>query len=139
MNRAPALRAAFAGFPVEPNGIRKLVVDLFAGGGGTSEGIDEALGFSPDVAANHDREAVAMHQVNHPKTKHYIEDVRKLDISKVCTGRGVGLLWLSPDCKHHSIAKGGKPVDRKIRGLAWEAVRWAEEAQFAVIEERRAA
>ena len=133
MSRAPALRAAFSGFPVEPNGVRKLVVDLFAGGGGTSEGIDEALGFSPDIAANHDREAVAMHQVNHPRTKHYIEDVRKLDIPKVCAGRKVGLLWLSPDCKHHSIAKGSKPVDRKIRGLAWEAVRWAREARPDVI------
>lgn len=125
MSRAPILRATFDR--------AKLVVDLFAGGGGTSEGLYDAFGFAPDIAANHDPEAVAMHMANHPKTKHYIEDVRKLDIRKVCGGRGVGLLWLSPDCKHHSVAKGGKPVDRKIRGLAWEAVRWADVARPDVI------
>lgn len=123
--RPPILRATFDR--------AKLVVDLFAGGGGTSEGLYDAFGFAPDIAANHDPEAVAMHMANHPKTKHYIEDVRRLDIPKVTGGRGVGLLWLSPDCKHHSVAKGGKPVDRKIRGLAWEAVRWADKARPDVI------
>jgi DNA (cytosine-5)-methyltransferase 1 len=109
------------------------VVDLFAGGGGTSLGIEWALGRSPDIAINHDPEAVAMHAANHPTTKHYTEDVRRVDIRKVVAGRRVSVLWLSPDCKHHSKAKGGKPVDRKIRGLAWEAVRWAEQAKPDVI------
>ncbi len=108
-------------------------MDLFAGGGGTSLGLEWAFGFSPDIAVNHDREAIAMHEANHPKTKHYHEDVRKIDIRKVVAGRCVSFLWLSPDCKHHSKAKGGKPVDRKIRGLAWEAVRWAEQVQPDVI------
>lgn len=102
-----------------------LIVDLFAGGGGASLGIEWAFGRSPDIAVNHDAEAIAMHRANHPDTVHYTEDVRKVDILKVCAGRPVAFLWLSPDCKHHSKAKGGKPVDRKIRGLAWEAVRWA--------------
>jgi DNA (cytosine-5)-methyltransferase 1 len=110
-----------------------LVVDLFAGGGGTSLGIEWAFGRSPDIAVNHDREALAMHEANHPETKHYHEDVRKVDIRKLVDGRPVDFLWLSPDCKHHSKAKGGKPVDRKIRGLAWEAVRWAEQARPSII------
>jgi DNA (cytosine-5)-methyltransferase 1 len=112
---------------------RGLIVDLFAGGGGTSLGLEWALGRSPDIAINHDREAIAMHMANHPETKHYTEDVRKIDIRKVVAGRPVDFLWLSPDCKHHSKAKGGKPVDRKIRGLAWEGVRWARLARPAVI------
>jgi DNA (cytosine-5)-methyltransferase 1 len=110
-----------------------LVVDLFAGGGGTSLGLEWALGRSPDIAINHDREAIAMHMANHPETTHYTEDVRKVDIRKVVAGRPVAFLWLSPDCKHHSKAKGGKPVDRKIRGLAWEGVRWARIARPSVI------
>jgi len=110
-----------------------LIVDLFAGGGGTSLGIEWAFGRSPDIAINHDREAIAMHMANHPTTKHYHEDVRKVDIRKIVAGRHVAFLWLSPYCKHHSKAKGGKPVDRKIRGLAWEAVRWAEQARPDVI------
>jgi len=112
---------------------RGLVVDLFAGGGGTSLGIEWAFGFSPDIAVNHDREAIAMHMANHPHTLHLHEDVRKVDIRQVVAGRPVDLLWLSPDCKHHSKAKGGKPVDRKIRGLAWEAIRWAVQARPRVI------
>jgi DNA (cytosine-5)-methyltransferase 1 len=113
--------------------MRGLVVDLFAGGGGTSLGIEWALGRSPDIAINHDPEAVAMHAANHPETQHHTEDVRRVDIRKVVAGRRVSVLWMSPDCKHHSKAKGGKPVDRKIRGLAWEAVRWAEQAKPDVI------
>ncbi len=112
---------------------RGLVVDLFAGGGGTSLGIEWAFGRSPDIAVNHDREAIAMHMANHPNTVHLHEDVRKVDIRKVLAGRAVDFLWLSPDCKHHSKAKGGKPVDRRIRGLAWEAVRWATVARPRII------
>lgn len=113
--------------------MKGLIVDLFAGGGGTSLGIEWAFGRSPDIAINHDREAIAMHMANHPETLHHTEDVRKVDIRKVVDGRQVAFLWLSPDCKHFSKSKGGKPVDRKIRGLAWEAVRWAEQARPAVI------
>lgn len=103
----------------------KLVVDNFAGGGGASTGIEIATGYSVDIAINHDPEAIRMHKTNHPDTKHYCEDVWQVDPVKVCNGRTVALAWFSPDCKHFSKAKGGKPKDKKIRGLAWVACRWA--------------
>ena len=103
----------------------KKIVDLFAGGGGVSAGIEAALGRSPDVAINHDEEALAMHQVNHPLTRHYRTDVFEVDPHEAVGDAPVALLWLSPDCKHHSPAKGGKPLDQKIRSLAWVAHKWA--------------
>ena len=103
----------------------ELIVDNFAGGGGASTGIELATGYSVDIAINHDPEAIRMHQTNHPNTKHYCEDVWMVDPVKVCNGRPVGLAWFSPDCKHFSKAKGGKPKDKNIRGLAWVACRWA--------------
>lgn len=111
----------------------ELIVDSFAGGGGASLGIEMALGRSPDIAINHDAEALAMHAVNHPNSLHLCEDVWAVDPKKACAGRRVGLMWLSPDCKHHSKAKGGKPVDKKIRGLAWVAVKWAKAVKPRVI------
>jgi len=111
----------------------ELIVDSFAGGGGASLGIEMALGRSPDIAINHDAEAIAMHRENHPSTRHYCEDVWKVDPVSACGGRKVGLMWLSPDCKHFSKAKGGKPVEKKIRGLAWVAARWAEAVRPRVI------
>lgn len=103
----------------------ELVVDNFAGGGGASTGIEMATGYSVDIAINHDPEAIRMHKANHPYTKHYCEDVWQVDPVKACNGHPVGLAWFSPDCKHFSKAKGGKPKDKKIRGLAWVACRWA--------------
>jgi DNA (cytosine-5)-methyltransferase 1 len=111
----------------------ELIVDNFAGGGGASLGIEWALGRSPDIAINHDAEAIAMHSVNHPDTRHYCEDVWKVDPAEACRGRPVGLAWFSPDCKHFSKAKGGKPVDKRIRGLAWVVVRWAKAVRPRVI------
>lgn len=101
-----------------------LIVDLFAGGGGTSTGIEMAFGRSPDIAVNHDHAAILMHQTNHPHTMHYQENVWDVNPRKVCKGQHVALLWLSPDCKHFSKAKGATPVDKHIRGLAWTAVWW---------------
>lgn len=103
----------------------ELIVDNFAGGGGASLGIEMALGRSPDIAINHDDKALAMHAINHTHTLHVCEDVWKADIVGLVAGRPVGLAWFSPDCKHFSKAKGGKPVEKKIRGLAWVALRWA--------------
>lgn len=103
----------------------ELIVDNFAGGGGASTGIEEATGFSVDIAINHDSKAIAMHKANHPNTKHYCEDVWQVDPVQACNGHPVGLAWFSPDCKHFSKAKGGKPKDKNIRGLAWVACRWA--------------
>lgn len=103
----------------------ELIVDNFAGGGGASTGIEMATGYSVDIAINHDPEAIRMHKANHPNTKHYCEDVWQVDPVEVCNGHPVGLAWFSPDCKHFSKAKGGKPKDKFIRGLAWVACRWA--------------
>lgn len=103
----------------------ELIVDNFAGGGGASTGIELATGYSVDIAINHDPEAVKMHKANHPNTEHYCENVWAVDPVKACKGHPVGLAWFSPDCKHFSKAKGGKPKDKNIRGLAWVALRWA--------------
>ena len=103
----------------------ELIVDNFAGGGGASTGIEMATGISVDIAINHDSEAIRMHKANHPSTKHYCESVWDVDPVEACKGHPVGLAWFSPDCKHFSKAKGGKPKDKNIRGLAWVALRWA--------------
>lgn len=103
----------------------ELLVDNFAGGGGASTGIELATGYSVDIAINHDPEAIKMHKANHPHTKHYCENVWAVDPVKACKGHPVALAWFSPDCKHFSKAKGGKPKDKNIRGLAWVACRWA--------------
>lgn len=103
----------------------ELIVDNFAGGGGASTGIELATGYSVDIAINHDPEAIKMHKANHPNTKHYCENVWAVDTVKACGGHPVALAWFSPDCKHFSKAKGGKPKDKNIRGLAWVACRWA--------------
>jgi DNA (cytosine-5)-methyltransferase 1 len=122
-----------------PNGLAQglrsdeLIVDNFAGGGGASLGIEMGLGRSPDIAINHDPEAIAMHKANHPGTHHYCEDVWEVNPSEACAGRPVGLAWFSPDCKHFSKAKGGKPVSKKIRGLAWIVVKWAKAVHPRVI------
>jgi len=111
----------------------EVICDNFAGGGGASTGIELALGRSPDLAINHDAEAIAMHAANHPTTDHRIENVWEVDPIEACRGKAVALAWFSPDCKHHSKAKGGKPREQKIRGLAWVAVRWAQAVKPRVI------
>lgn len=111
----------------------EIIVDSFAGGGGASLGISWATGRAPDIAINHDLEAIALHKANHPESEHHSEDVWHVDPVNACRGRPVGLMWLSPDCKHFSKAKGGKPVSKKIRGLAWIAVRWAKAVRPRVI------
>ena len=105
--------------------MKELFVDNFAGGGGASTGIEAAIGRSVDIAINHDPDAIAMHKANHPASKHYCEDVWHVDPVEACAGNPVALAWFSPDCTHFSRAKGGKPVDKSIRGLAWVAVKWA--------------
>ena len=102
----------------------ELIIDNFAGGGGTSTGLEAAFGRPVDIAINHDPMAIAMHRVNHPHTTHLCESVFDVDPIKVTRNQPVGLVWLSPDCKYFSKAKGGKPVSRAIRGLAWIALNW---------------
>lgn len=111
----------------------KLVVDLFAGGGGASTGIEQAIGRHVDIAINHDADAIGMHTVNHPQTRHYREDIRRVDPRVVTQGVPVGLLHASPDCTHHSQALGGQPRSQEIRSLAWMVIRWAGQTHPDVI------
>lgn len=112
---------------------QELVVDLFAGGGGASTGIRQALGRDVDIAINHDPEAVSVHTRNHAGAVHYCSDVFEVDPLAATRGRSVGLLWASPDCKHFSKAKGAKPVDKRIRSLAWVVIKWAKSVRPRVI------
>jgi DNA (cytosine-5)-methyltransferase 1 len=112
----------------------ELVVDLFAGGGGASTGIEAAIGRHVDIAVNHDPEAVSLHQANHPQTEHHVSNVWEVDPRVVTAGRRIGLLWASPDCTYHSKARGGKPhrdrnKARRRRGLAGIVVKWVRQLQ----------
>lgn len=110
-----------------------LVCDLFAGGGGVSEGIERALKEPVDVAINHWPTAIEVHKANHPSTRHYSSDVWAVKPSTATKGAPVRLLWASPDCTHHSTARGGKPRQQKLRTLPWAVVRWAHEVQPSII------
>ena len=110
-----------------------IIVDSFAGGGGASTGIEMALGRSPDIAINHNADALAMHEVNHPETLHLSKNIWQVDPIEAVGRRRVGLAWFSPDCKHFSKAKGGRPVKRAIRDLAWVVVLWARRVRPEII------
>lgn len=112
---------------------REIIVDNFAGGGGASTGIEIAIGRPIDIAINHDPAAIAMYKANHPGTKVYCESVWDVDPIEATQGRPVALAWFSPDCKHFSKAKGGKPVEKKIRGLAWIVLKWAAKVRPRMI------
>ncbi|WP_349569472.1 DNA cytosine methyltransferase [Azotobacter salinestris] len=103
----------------------EIIVDLFAGGGGASTGIEQALGRPVDVAINHDPDAVSMHTLNHPHARHYLSDVYEVCPLEATANCPVGLLHASPDCTHHSQARAGQPRSRKIRALAWVVIKWA--------------
>lgn len=111
----------------------RMIIDSFAGGGGASTGIENALGRSPDVAINHSAAALALHAANHPDTIHLDSNIWDVKPHEVTRGRPVGLLWASPDCKHFSKAKGGAPRDRNIRDLAWVVVDWVEQVAPDVV------
>ncbi|MFC3071502.1 DNA cytosine methyltransferase [Shinella pollutisoli] len=119
--------------PAAAGSVRPLIIDSFAGGGGASTGMEMALGRSPDIAINHNPAALALHAANHPETLHLSENIYRVDPLDHVAGRHVGLAHFSPDCKHFSKAKGGKPVERNIRDLAWVIVLWAERAKPDVI------
>lgn len=112
---------------------QELIADNFSGGGGASTGLEMELGRPVDIAINHDPEAIRLHAENHPDTEHYCESVWEVNPVEACKGRPVAVAWFSPDCKHFSKAKGGKPVDKNIRGLAWVAVRWAATVRPKII------
>jgi DNA (cytosine-5)-methyltransferase 1 len=96
-----------------------LIIDAFAGFGGASKGMKDALGRSVDIAINHDLDAIVLHETNHPETLHITEDIFKVDILKYTKGRHVSLMWASPDCTGHSKAKGGQPREKGLRILPW--------------------
>lgn len=110
-----------------------LIVDNFAGGGGASTGIEAALSRAVDIAINHDEEAIRMHEANHPGTRHIRNNIWQVDPRDVTGGEPVDLAWFSPDCKHFSKAKGGKPREKSIRDLAWVVVLWAQRAKPRLI------
>ncbi|WP_410681087.1 DNA cytosine methyltransferase [Citrobacter braakii] len=114
--------------------MREIIVDNFAGGGGASTGIELAIGRSVDIAINHDENAVAMHTTNHPDTLHYCESVYEVRPKIATAGRPVALAWFSPDCRHFSKAKGAKPVEKAIRGLAWVVLRWGLDVEPRVMK-----
>jgi len=114
--------------------VREIIVDNFAGGGGASTGIELAIGRSVDIAINHDPNAVAMHSTNHPDTLHYCESVYEVKPKVATAGRPVALAWFSPDCRHFSKAKGAKPVEKAIRGLAWVVLRWGLDVEPRVMK-----
>lgn len=123
----------YRGSPQTNLWLDEIIVDNFAGGGGASTGIEAALGRPVDIAINHDPDAIAMHTINHPHTKHYCESVWDINPREVTNGQPVGLAWFSPDCKHFSKAKGATPVNKEIRGLAWVAMRWAATVKPRII------
>lgn len=110
----------------DPSLFDEIIVDNFAGGGGASTGIELGLGRPVDIAINHDIDAIEMHKRNHPFTQHLCESVWDVDPYELCAGRKIALAWFSPDCTHFSKAKGGKPVKKEIRGLAWVVLKWAK-------------
>lgn len=112
---------------------KEIIVDLFAGGGGYSEGIKMASGRNPDIAINHNDDALSMHRINHPDTRHFVADVFEVDPRTVTQGRPVGHLHASPDCTHHSQAAGGQPRNEKRRALSWVVIRWAGQVSPRVI------
>lgn len=114
--------------------MREIIVDNFAGGGGASTGIEMAIGRGVDIAINHDPNAVAMHTTNHPDTLHYCESVYEVRPKIATAGRPVALAWFSPDCRHFSKAKGAKPVEKAIRGLAWVVLRWGLDVKPRVMK-----
>lgn len=127
----PPLKRWSKGYP--GGGLGEWIADGFAGGGGTSTGIEKADGLPVEVALNHDQHAIAIHRANHPYTHHFCCDIREADPRNILPHRQLGLLWISPDCTHHSKAKGGKPVTRHRRALAGIGIVWAESRRPRVI------
>lgn len=112
---------------------KELIVDLFAGGGGWSTAFEQATGQHPHISINHDDQAISMHKANHPQSKHYQADVFEVCPREAVGDMPVGWMHLSPDCTHHSQAKGGQPRDRKIRALSWVGIRWAGQVSPRII------
>lgn len=109
-----------------------LFIDGFAGGGGASTGIAQAIGREVDIAVNHSETAIAIHKANHPGTEHFCQDIKALWPLAATKMRPVAGAWFSPDCKEFSKAKGGPVKDRSIRALCWEVVAWLKDVRPTV-------
>ncbi|HDT6079099.1 DNA cytosine methyltransferase [Aeromonas caviae] len=131
LRRSRAVRAKVTGAPL--NLEFAINVDLFAGGGGASTGIERGLGRPVHIAINHNPKALSMHQANHPEALHLQEDIWAVDPVAVLAGRSVGWLHASPDCTHHSQAAGGQPRKQEIRSLAWVITKWLALSKPAVL------
>ncbi|VVN27816.1 hypothetical protein PS623_04626 [Pseudomonas fluorescens] len=103
----------------------EIIVDDFCGGGGGSTGLETGLGRMVALARNHNAAAISMHQANHPHAEHLPTDIFNGDPRDLVRGRRVGWYHLSPDCTHHSQARGGQPRDKETRNLSWIACKWA--------------
>ena len=107
------------------------IVDMFCGGGGESTGIMQAAkqyNFNVKLSAiNHWERAIETHTANYPFATHYQESIQNLDPTKVVPGGKLDLLWASPECTHHSNARGGRPRSDQSRATAWEICKWAQE------------
>jgi len=110
-----------------PINVDGLFIDGFAGGGGASTGIEQAIGRPVDIAINHSPSAIAIHRANHPETEHHCQDIKAVWPQAVTRMRHVAGAWFSPDCKEFSKAKGGPVKDRSIRALCWEVINWLKE------------
>lgn len=119
-------------------------IDLFAGAGGVTTGIEHSMCFDKKVAkviacVNHDKNAIASHKENHPDCLHFTEDIRTLDLLPLITlvrhVRKINptakvYLWASLECTEYSKAKGGLARDADSRTLAVDLFRYTEAIDF---------
>lgn len=107
-----------------------IVADLFCGAGGSSTGLVRAArkrSISLDLlAVNHWTVAVDTHTRNHPWARHLCADLSTIDPNKAIPGGKLDILIASPECTHHSNARGGKPCSDQSRASAWHVLHWAE-------------
>lgn len=108
-------------------------VDLFCGAGGTSQGAEQSGAARVVCAVNHWNIAVETHSANFPHARHINS---RLDQVNPGECPRINLLFASPECIHHSRARGGRPTNDQARSGAWDIMRWVEHhrPQWLVIE-----
>jgi DNA (cytosine-5)-methyltransferase 1 len=111
-----------------------LIADLFCGAGGTSTGVTQACESAGRkvklIAVNHWDRAIETHAANHPSARHFCESLTTLNPLRAVPEGKLDLLVASPECTHHSNARGGKPVEEQSRSSAWCIVRWATDLRI---------
>lgn len=113
-------------------------VDLFCGAGGSTTGAIEA-GLDVVLAVNHWRVAIASHQKNHPDVRHICARIEHIDARNDRTLPDFDVLMASPECTHHSIARGGKPVSDQSRQQPFALLDWvdAKRPRWVIVENVR--